>query len=65
MTIKVINNIECWDIKHEAPRILTIQSSDKFNLDDKWVELSVDNHKYRVKAQDLIDATMNSTQVGK
>ena len=64
MSIKVVNNIECFDTKHEAPRIITIQSSDKYNEIDRYIELHCDNHIYRVKAHELEAAITNATRLG-
>jgi len=62
MPIKVINNIECTCITHEAPRIIAIKSCNKF--DNKYIELEVDNHTYRVLAKDLQDAILNAIRAG-
>jgi len=67
MAIKVINNIECTCITHEAPRIISINSCNKhvslIGL-NKYVELEVDNHTYRVTAIDLQDAILNAIRAG-
>jgi len=63
--LKVVSNIECFDTIHEAPRLIAIQSSDRYNLDEEWVELHIDNHSYRVRAQDLHHAIENATRLGK
>jgi len=64
MPIKVINNIECTCITHEAPRIISINSCEKFTAVDAYIELEVDNHIYRVLAKDLQDAVLNATRKG-
>jgi len=64
MAIKVINNVECTCITHEAPRIITIKSCDKFIAVDAYIELEVDNHTYRVLAKDLQDAILNAIRAG-
>ena len=67
MSIKVINNIECTDLVHEAPRIITIKSCDKippFAGINKYIELEADNHTYRVLAKDIQDAILNATRAG-
>ena len=66
MSLKVINNIECVDVKHEAPRIITIKSCDQhkniFGGPHEYIELEVDNTTYRVLARDLITAADNATR---
>jgi len=64
--IKVVSNIECFDTNHEVPRVISIESSDKYNQDEEWVELNLGtNNVYRVKAQDLHDAIDNATRNGR
>jgi len=68
MPIKVINNIECTDIVHEAPRIITIKSCDTHAGlvgINKYIELEVDKHKYRIVARDLQDAILNAIRAGR
>jgi len=68
VSIKVVNNIECIDIVHEAPRIIAIKSCDKlppFAGLNKYIELEADSRTYRILAKDIQDAVFNAIRAGR
>jgi len=62
--LKVTNEVQAFDTRHDAPRVLSVGSCYDINSTDPWVELKVDNFIYKVKADDLMCAIINSCNMG-